>query len=152
MEKNQLKVDPIKNGTVIDHISAGKALQVADILNLKSPINLMMIGVNLSSKKMEKKDIIKIENRVLSNDEVNSIALVSPNASLIIIENYKVVNKTNICIPKQIKKHIICPNPNCVTNIEKVVTKFELAAKDPVALRCEYCEKKYSIDDLKFRF
>jgi aspartate carbamoyltransferase regulatory subunit len=152
MDKNQLKVDPIRNGTVIDHISAGKALQVADILNLKTPKNLMMVGVNLSSKKMGKKDIIKIENRVLSKDEVNGIALVSPNATLIIIENYKVVNKTKICIPKQIKKHIICPNPNCVTNIEKVVTKFELAGKNPVALRCRYCEKKYNIDNLKFRF
>lgn len=152
MDKNQLKVDPIKNGTVLDHISAGKALQVTEIINLKAPKNLMMIGVNLTSKKMGKKDIIKIENRVLSNDEVNSIALVSPNASLIIIENYKVVNKTKISIPKQINKHVICPNSNCVTNIEKVTTKFELAGKNPVALRCIYCEKKYKIDQVKFRF
>ena len=152
MDKKKLKVDPIKNGTVIDHISAGKALQVADILNLKNPKNLMMIGINLLSKKMIKKDIIKIENRVLSKDEVNSIALVSPNATMIIIENYKVVSKVNIRIPKEIKKHIICPNPNCVTNIEQVVTKFELASQNPVALRCAYCEKKYMIDNLKFRF
>ena len=152
MKNVQLKVDPIKNGTVIDHITAGKALQVADILNLKNPVNLMMIGVNLSSKKMNKKDIIKIENRVLSNDEVNSIALISPNASLIIIEDYQVVKKQKISIPNQINNHIICPNANCVTNIENVATKFELANREPVEVRCEYCEKKYSIDDVKFRF
>ena len=151
-DKKQLRVDPIKNGTVIDHISAGKALQVADILNLKRPENLMLIGVNLSSNKMGKKDIIKIENRVLTTDEVNSIALVSPNATLTIIKDYQVVKKEKITIPKHIKKHIICPNPNCVTNIEEVTTKFEVANEEPVEVRCEYCEKKYKIENVKFSF
>ncbi len=150
--KKQLKVDPIKNGTVIDHISAGKALQVIDLINLKNPENLMMIGVNLASNKIGKKDIIKIENRVLTDDEVNSIALISPNASLIIIENFEVIKKKKIEIPEKIKGHIICPNPACVTNIESVETKFSLAGKDPVEVRCEYCEKKYGIDDVKFSF
>ena len=150
--KQQLKVDPIKSGTVIDHITAGKALQVADILNLKNPKNLMMIGVNLFSSKMGKKDIIKIENRVLTDDEVNGIALISPNATHITIENYEVVKKQRIAIPKYIKKHIVCPNPHCVTNIEKVSTRFELANDEPVQVRCEYCEKKYDIEDVKFSF
>ena len=150
--KKQLKVDPIKNGTVIDHISAGQALQVIDLVNLKHPNNLMMIGVNLNSNKMGKKDIIKIENRVLTDDEVNSIALISPNASLIIIKDFEVIKKKKIELPKKIKKHLICPNPACVTNIEKVETKFELASKDPVEVRCVYCEKKYGINQVKFRF
>jgi len=150
--KNQLKVDPIKNGTVIDHISAGKALQVIDLINLKQPDNLMMIGVNLSSNKMGKKDIIKIENRVLTEDEVNSIALISPNASLIIIEDFGVIKKKKIELPNSVRKHIVCPNPACVTNIEKVETRFELAGKDPVEVRCEYCEKKYGIEQVKFKF
>jgi len=148
----QLKVDPIKSGTVIDHISAGKALQVADILNLRNPKNLMMIGVNLVSNKIGKKDIIKIENRVLTDDEVNGIALISPNATHIIIEDYQVVSKQKIEIPKYIKKHIVCPNSNCVTNVEHVDTRFELANQDPVQVRCEYCEKKYDIEDVKFSF
>jgi len=151
-EKKQLRVDPIKNGTVIDHISAGKALQVADILNLKSPKNLIMIGINLSSSKMGKKDIIKIENRILSNDEVNSIALISPNASLTIIKDYQVVKKQKICLPEEITKHLICPNPNCVTNVEQVMTKFEVANQKPVEVRCKYCEKTYPIDKVKFSF
>lgn len=150
--KKQLKVDPIKNGTVIDHISAGQALQVIDLVNLKHPNNLMMIGVNLNSNKMGKKDIIKIENRVLTDDEVNSIALISPNASLIIIKDFEVIKKKKIELPEKIKKHLICPNPACVTNIEKVETKFELAGKDPVEVRCVYCEKKYGINQVKFRF
>ncbi len=150
--KNKLKVDPIKNGTVIDHIACGKALLVADILKLNPPKNLMMVGVNLSSQKMGKKDIIKIENRVLSDDEVNSIALISPTATLIIIKDFQVVKKQNISLPKTIKNHVICPNPNCITNMEKVATRFELANRAPVQVRCDYCEKKYGISDVKFKF
>ena len=150
--KNKLKVDPIKNGTVIDHIASGKALLVAEILKLNPPENLMMIGVNLMSKKMGKKDIIKIENRVLTDEEVNSIALISPTATLIIIKDLKVVKKQNISLPKIITNQIICPNANCITNIEKVTTRFELANSEPVQVRCDYCEKKYSIGDVKFKF
>ncbi len=150
--KEKLKVDPIKNGTVIDHISAGKALHVADILNISDTDGEIMIGLNLSSRKMGKKDIIKIENRNLSQEEAGSIALVSPGATLIIIENYKVVQKEGIDIPEEIHKHIVCPNSACITNIENVSTRFKLADKNPVQVRCGYCEKKYSIDKIKFSF
>ncbi len=150
--KEQLKVDPIKNGTVIDHITAGKALQVAEILNIPSTESEIMIGVNLTSRKMGKKDIIKIEDRELSKEETGSIALISPGATLIIIENYKVVRKFGIEIPEEIHQHVICPNTSCITNIEKVETRFELAGKNPVEVRCSYCEKKYFIDEVKFSF
>lgn len=150
--KEQLKVDPIKNGTVIDHITAGKALQVAEILNIPSTESEIMIGVNLTSRKMGKKDIIKIEDRELSKEEAGSIALISPGATLIIIENYKVIGKFGIEIPEEIHQHVICPNTACITNVEKVETRFELAGKNPVEVRCSYCEKKYFIDEVKFRF
>ena len=152
MNKEQLKVDPIKNGTVIDHIKAGKALQVAEILNIPNSNSEIMIGVNLTSKKMGKKDIIKIENRELSKEEAGSIALISPGATLIIIENYKVVKKFGIEIPEEINQHIICPNSACITNAEAVETRFKLAGKNPIEVRCCYCEKKYFIDEVKFRF
>lgn len=152
MNKEKLKVDPIKNGTVIDHITSGKALQVADILNIANSDKEIMIGVNLTSKKMGKKDIIKIENREISKEEANSIALISPTATLIIIDDYKVVKKFGIDIPNEINDHIVCPNSNCITNIENVKTRFELANKEPIEVRCSYCEKKYFIDDVKFSF
>ena len=152
MNKEKLKVDPIRNGTVVDHITAGKAFQVADILNIGNSKKEIMIGVNLLSKKMGKKDIIKIENRELSKDEADSIALISPTATLIIINDYKVVKKFGIDIPNEINQHIICPNSSCITNIEEVYTRFELAGNDPIELRCSYCEKKYFIDDVKFTF
>jgi len=152
MNKEKLKVDPIKKGTVIDHITAGKALQVAEILNIGNSDSEIMIGVNLASGKMGKKDIIKIENRELSKEEANSIALISPTATLIIINDYQVVKKFGIDIPMKIKNHIICPNSNCITNIQPVKTRFELAGKDPVEVRCSYCEKKYYIEEVKFSF
>ena len=152
MNKEKLKVDPIKHGTVIDHITAGKALQVADILNIGNSQREIMIGVNLYSQKMGKKDIIKIENREISIEEANSIALISPTATLIIIDDYKVVKKFGIDIPEEINRHIVCPNSQCITNVEDVKTKFELAGKEPVEVRCSYCEKKYYIDEVKFSF
>ncbi len=150
--KKQLKVDPIKNGTVIDHITAGKALDVAEILNLKKVKNLLLIGMHLHSNKIGKKDIIKLENKILSEDEVNSIALISPNATMVIIENYEVVKKSPIRLPSEVKKHLICPNPSCVTNVERVETHFYVADTSPVEVQCKYCEKKYPIDRIKFRF
>ncbi|MBN2461393.1 MAG: aspartate carbamoyltransferase regulatory subunit, partial [Candidatus Cloacimonetes bacterium] len=82
----QIKVNAIKNGTVIDHITAGKVLKVIEILDLAGS-DVVMIGMNLPSNKLNKKDILKIENRELSPDEVNSIALIAPKATLIIIQD-----------------------------------------------------------------
>ena len=109
-----------------------------------------MIGGNLLSKKMKKKDIIKIENKELTKEETDSIALVSPSATIIIIKNYKVVKKNKVEVPQKINKHIICPNQNCITNIENVKTKFLLVDKEPIKLKCNYCEKQYEIEYIKF--
>ncbi len=84
----QIKVNAIKNGTVIDHITAGKIRKVLDILSLDGT-DVVMIGMNLSSNKLGKKDIIKIENKELSGSEVNSIALIAPEATLIIIKDFE---------------------------------------------------------------
>ena len=94
----QIKVNAIKNGTVIDHITSGKVRKVLDILNLEGT-DTVMIGMNLSSSKIGRKDIVKIENKELSHDEVNSIALVAPNATLIIINDFEVVKKVSLQIP-----------------------------------------------------
>ncbi len=146
----QMKVDAIKNGTVIDHIPEGKALAVADILNL-SGSNEVMIGINLNSKKVGKKDIIKIENRELSQEEVNSIALIAPSATLTIIKDFEVIRKVKAEIPESIEGLISCPNPKCITNSEKIKTKFKVTDKNPLNVRCCYCEKKYLVDEVKIK-
>ena len=145
-----IKVSAIKNGTVIDHIAAGKVLKVIDILNLTGN-NSVMIGMNLASNKIGKKDILKIENRELSKKEVNSIALIAPSATLIIINNFEVINKSSLGMPDYIEEHIICPNPKCITNSEEIPSKFYINNTKPAVARCLYCEKKYLVEDLKIK-
>ena len=145
-----IKVSAIKNGTVIDHIAAGKVLKVIDILKLTGD-NSVMIGMNLTSIKIGKKDIIKIENRELSKEEVNSITLISPSATLIIINDFKVVNKTSLDMPEYIEEHIICPNPKCITNSEEISSKYYINNAETATARCLYCEKKYLVEDLKIK-
>ncbi len=145
-----IKVNAIKNGTVIDHISAGKILKVIDILNLTG-CNSVMVGMNLSSNKIGKKDIIKIENRELSKQEVNSIALIAPSATLIIINNFEVVSKTSLDMPEYVEEHIICPNPKCITNSEEIPSKYYIDNTELATARCLYCEKKYLVEDLKIK-
>jgi len=146
----QIKVNAIKNGTVIDHITAGRVQKVLEIVNLDSP-ETVMIGMNLQSNKIGKKDIIKIENKVLSQDEVNSIALIAPNATLIIIKDFEVVSKDYLELPEKISNLIVCPNPKCITNEEIMKSEFRLTEDTPPQVRCSYCEKKYPIEEVKIK-
>jgi aspartate carbamoyltransferase regulatory subunit len=143
----QIKVNAIKDGTVIDHIKAGTGLKVIDILKLKES-DVVMLGINLRSSKIGNKDILKIENRELTTDEVNSIALVAPNATLTIINNYEVAKKDSLVMPKIINDLINCPNPKCITNQEEIKSRFKLTDDKNEIVRCQYCEKKYQVKDV----
>ncbi|KAA3617257.1 MAG: aspartate carbamoyltransferase regulatory subunit [Calditrichaeota bacterium] len=145
-----LKVDPIKEGTVIDHIPANKALQVISIIK-PGKDDVVTVGINFSSKKFGKKDIVKIEGRELTSAEVNSIALVAPNANVIIIRNHEVLNKRLVQIPDEIIDSAICGNPKCITNVEEMGTRFKTVSRTPVRLRCDYCERIFHIDELRVR-
>ncbi len=147
-ESKKLRVDAIKEGTVIDHIPANKALDVIKILALKET-DVITIGTNFPSKKHTKKDIIKIENKELTEQEVNKIALIAPNASLNIIKNYKVVKKIKVSLPEVLEGIIRCPNPNCITNKESVTSRFFVVSKKPVKVRCAYCERIFSSDEIE---
>ena len=142
-----LKVDPIKEGTVIDHIPANRALQVISIIK-PAMDDIVTIGINFSSKKFGRKDIVKIEGRELTSAEVNTIALVAPNANVIIIRDYQVVNKRLVEIPDKISGSAKCANPKCITNSEVMTTRFTTVSRHPVRLRCDYCERIFDIDEL----
>ncbi len=135
----ELKVKKIINGTVIDHISPGKALIVLKALNIKTD-KTITIAINVPSKNKGKKDILKIEDVFLDENEVNKIALIS-DATINIIKDGKVVKKFKAQLPKEIEGIIKCTNPNCITNIEKVKGKFIVEKKEPLKIRCYYCEK-----------
>lgn len=143
-----LKVDAIKNGTVIDHIPAGRVQRVLAILTPRSS-DIVMMGMNFPSKAMKKKDIIKIEGRELTQNEVNSIALIAPEAKVSIIRDFKVAQKSKVEIPEKIEGLVACPNPKCITNAEPMITKFKLESAVDRELACEYCERVFTADEMK---
>jgi aspartate carbamoyltransferase regulatory subunit len=140
MEK-ELKVSAIKNGTVIDHIPSNALFKVIQILDLDKSKHQITFGMNLESRQMGNKAIIKIANRYLKDDEVNRISLVAPHAKLNIIKNYEVIEKRVVEVPDFIKGIAKCINPKCVSNVENIKSKFKVVAKDKVTLQCHYCER-----------
>jgi aspartate carbamoyltransferase regulatory subunit len=139
--RKELQVSAIENGTVIDHIPAKNVFQVVKILGLESCGDQILIGTNLESKKYGRKGIIKLANRFFEHDEINKIALVAPSATLIVIRDYQIVEKTKVEIPDQVVRVVRCVNPNCITNYERIPTKFTVIDKEEIRLQCHYCEK-----------
>jgi aspartate carbamoyltransferase regulatory subunit len=150
MEKKEFKVSAIENGTVIDHIPAKNVFQVIKILNLDNFDNMVLFGTNLESKKYGTKGIIKVSKKFFKKEEINKIALVAPQATLIVIKDYKVAEKKSVEIPDEVVKIVKCFNPNCITNHEKVVTKFTVISKDELKLHCHYCEKNTDKKNMTF--
>lgn len=148
MSKKELLVRKIENGTVIDHIQAGIGLKVASLLNLEKSHFTSVILMNVWSKKLGKKDVVKIENRELTGKEVNRIALIAPSATLNIIRNWEVVEKREISLPKILEEVIKCPNKNCITNYEEISSKFIVEEKEPLKLRCYFCERVFTREEV----
>ena len=140
-EKKQLVVSAIKNGTVIDHIPARLLFNVIDILGLSQLENQITFGTNLESDKLGKKAIIKLSEVFFRKDDLDRIALVAPQAKINIIKDYNVVEKKVVEVPDNIENIVKCVNPQCITNNQEIMTKFIVINKQPVSLKCHYCEK-----------
>ena len=141
MEKKELNVSAIENGTVIDHINPKSVYQIVRILNLMGLEYPIFLGTNLDSKKYGKKGIVKVSNKFFEKDEIDKIALVAPTATLIVIKDFRVVEKYPVSVPEQVNNIVKCVNPNCITNHEKVATNFKVIDKKELKLKCHYCEK-----------
>lgn len=149
----ELKVKPIRNGTVIDHISANKALRVLKILGLPSKETAVTLAMNVESSQMGSKDIVKIEGRELASREVDEIALIAPYATINIIRNYEIVGKGKVNLLNEINSILNCSNPNCITNTdEPVTTRFTVLQKEPLILRCHYCERIMDQTEVQTQF
>jgi aspartate carbamoyltransferase regulatory subunit len=139
----ELKIQPIKNGTVIDHIRSGTALKVLHILGIPKGHNSIISVVMNVNGKHGKKDIVKIENRELDTREVDKISLIAPKATINIIRDYDVKKKHRVKLPKEIIGIVKCSNPTCVTNSnEPIETRFEVISDDPPRIKCYYCERE----------
>ena len=141
--KRNLKIQAIECGTVIDHIKAGQALNVLRILGISSDFRATISFVMNASGARGKKDVVKIEDKNLSIEELNRITLISPKATINIIRDFKVVQKNNVVLPSYVEGIVRCTNPNCISNSkEPIKSKFSVLQEDEerVALQCLYCE------------
>lgn len=140
--KEYTSVRSIENGTVIDHLPANSIFKVIKLLNLEKTEHPVVFGMNLDSKRMGKKSLIKIVDKYCEEGELAYLALVAPNARVSIIKNFEVVLKQQIEVPERVDGFVKCANPMCITNHEKITTRFTVFQKDgELELHCRYCEK-----------
>ncbi len=138
-EKKQLAVAALESGTVIDHIPASALFTAVRILGIEHLTNAVTIGNNLPSGKLGAKGIIKVAGKEFDEATLNRIALVAPTAVVNIIRDYTVVEKRQVCLPDVLTNLVRCANPKCITNHEPMPTRFITVSRDPVAVRCHYC-------------
>ncbi len=151
--ERELIIRKIRDGIVIDHIPAGRALTVLRLLGTTGKEGLRVaLVMNVESRKLGLKDIIKIEGRELSKEELSIIALVAPTATINIIRNYEVVQKFKVEIPTVIEGVLKCLNSKCITNKprEPIKTRFITISKEPLLIKCDYCDTVYTAQDIEY--
>ena len=150
IQEKTLSVPAIKEGTVIDHITAGSALTIIHLLKIPELKSQVTLGLYLSSRSMGLKDLIKIENRFFSEKEAQEIAIFAPKATLNIIREYEIQKKIHAKLPEVVKKVLLCPNTRCITRHEPIESFFFVDQfKNKVRLLCKFCEKNFFRDEMK---
>lgn len=144
-QDNKLQVEAIKRGTVIDHIPAQIGFKLLSLFRLTETDQRITIGLNLPSGEMGRKDLIKIENTFLTDDQINQLAVYAPHATVNRIDEYEVVGKISPTLPDRIERVLTCPNSNCISRNEPVCSSFAVRERqDAVQLKCKYCEKEFA--------
>ncbi|WP_428241012.1 aspartate carbamoyltransferase regulatory subunit [Gynuella sp.] len=140
----KMQVEAINRGTVIDHIPAGQGLKIVNRLQLLDNKVRLTVGFNLLSGELGTKDLIKVDDWLFTESEANELALFAPNATVNIIDDYKVVRKINVTLPTELINVFPCPNSNCITRVEPVSSRFRIRQLGhKVQLKCHYCEKAF---------
>ena len=151
-EGRELLIRAIKNGIVIDHIPSEKVFAIVEILKLKEYSERITVATNMPSSSLGRKGIIKIEEKILEEKELNNISLLAPNVTINIIDNYEVVEKSKLEKLDKVIGLMKCDNPKCISNHENIETKFIRIKEDSENLdknnleekskyKCFYCEK-----------
>ena len=151
MDMIERKIPAIKEGSVIDHIPSRDTFRIIRVLDPQEFIHPISVTLNLDSQKIGKKGVIKIDNRFLTQDEVNKIAILAPNATVSIIKNYVIQEKIKVKIPSELEGIINCSNPTCITNKEKTSSHFKVIREDPLEVKCFYCERVYGKDEFELK-
>jgi len=150
----ELRIRKIRNGTVIDHLPQHSSLIVLKILGITGKEgNIVSIAMNVPSQRLGKKDIVKVEDRELSAQEADKMALIAPRATINIIRNYEVVEKRKAKLPNLIRGFPRCANPACISNSsEPVQSTFHVEREEPLRLRCHYCNYIMEKEDILQQF
>ena len=136
-----MNIDSIQNGIVIDHIAAGRGMQLYHLLHLDQLECSVAIIKNVHSKKMGRKDIIKVDAAI--DVDIDAIGYVDPNATVNIIRDGKLAEKRDICLPEQLVNVIRCKNPRCISTTEQELAQvFVRTDRKTGVYRCRYCEAK----------
>ena len=139
-----MNIDSIQNGVVLDHIQAGKSMEIYKYLQLDKLDCTVAIIKNARSGKMGKKDILKVECDINQLD-LDVLAFIDHNITVNVIKDCEIVEKKVLILPKTIKNVIKCKNPRCITSIEQELPHiFFLADEQKEVYRCKYCEEKNS--------
>lgn len=154
MAETTLLVSKIRDGTVIDHITGGHALDVVRILGITGRTNgVVLIAMHVQSEQLGTKDIVKVEGRELKPEEVDKVALLAPYASINIIRDYNVVEKKQITLPDVILGTVKCGNPSCISNSnEPVQPRFYVKSQEPLIVSCHYCNFMMERQDILKQF
>jgi len=144
-QDNKLQVEAIKCGTVIDHIPAQVGFKLLSLFRLTETDQRITIGLNLPSGATGRKDLIKIENTFLTEDQINQLALYAPKATVNRIDDYNVVAKSTPTLPERIERVLTCPNSNCISRNEPVWSSFAVKSRPAgLSFKCKYCEKEFA--------
>lgn len=138
-----MHIDSIKNGIVIDHITAGKAMQIYNMLSLDELDCTVAVLKNVQSNKMGKKDIIKIDSNI--DIDLDVLGFICPSITVAIVKDEKIIEKKHISLPETLTDIVKCKNPRCITSTEQDIHHiFKLVDKEKGVYRCIYCDTKYN--------
>ncbi|BBM38832.1 aspartate carbamoyltransferase regulatory subunit [Leptotrichia hofstadii] len=161
-EGRELLIRAIKHGIVIDHIPSEKVFAIVEILKLKEYSERITVATNMPSSSLGRKGIIKIEEKILEEKELNNISLLAPNVTINIIDNYEVVEKSKLEKLDKVIGLMKCDNPKCISNHENIETKFirikensekldENNLEEKSKYKCFYCEKVILEDEIQIQ-
>lgn len=139
----KLQVEAIEHGSVIDHIPAHQGIKILKFFKFTQTNEKVTVGLNLSTKSGETKDLIKIENTFFNDQQANQLALFAPNATINQIKDFKVVKKFSVQLPSSFVGVLTCPNSNCISHNEPVKSRFYVQQNSTLKLKCHYCEKSF---------
>ena len=142
--QKKLQVEAIQQGSVIDHIPAHQGVKILRFFKFTQTDEKITIGLNLPTHNGEGKDLIKVENTFISDEQANQLALFAPNATINQIKDFKVVHKFQVQLPDSFVGVLSCPNSNCISHNEPVKSRFYVNGSKELKLKCHYCEKSFT--------